>query len=82
MLQYCSRLLTDEEREEIRKFRSMNKALRLCVCISANVGGTATITGTGPNIIIQGQMDEYVPSHLNVILILFITIVFQHSHHS
>lgn len=51
--------LSDEEEEKKR----MSKGLLLCVCYSASIGGIATLTGTGPNLILVGQMSQYVQTH-------------------
>ena len=37
-----------------RTLQKMSKVLMLGVAYSANIGGTATLTGTGPNIILSG----------------------------
>lgn len=54
--------LTDEEERT-----KMSKGLLLCVCYAASIGGIATLTGTGPNLVLVGQMSQLFPENGEVI---------------
>nr|XP_057942814.1 solute carrier family 13 member 2-like isoform X2 [Doryrhamphus excisus] len=59
--QETSRTLAEEDYERL------SKGMSLCVCYSANIGGTATLTGTTPNLILKGQIDKLFPGNNNAI---------------
>ncbi len=40
-------------------FRRLAKVLMLGVAYSANIGGTATLTGTGPNLVLSGDVSRF-----------------------
>uniref|UniRef100_A0A8C3JNK6 Solute carrier family 13 member 2 n=1 Tax=Calidris pygmaea TaxID=425635 RepID=A0A8C3JNK6_9CHAR len=49
------------------KHRNFSKGMSLCICYSASIGGIATLTGTTPNLVLQGQIDELFPDNGNII---------------
>ncbi|KAM9333289.1 Na(+)/citrate cotransporter-like [Pholidichthys leucotaenia] len=53
--------------EEDREKKMMSKGLLLSVCYAASIGGIATLTGTGPNLVLMGQMSQLFPQNGDVI---------------
>ncbi|NXL20874.1 S13A2 protein, partial [Setophaga kirtlandii] len=64
-------LVVEEERkrnEELeKKHLKLSKGMSLCICYSSSIGGIATLTGTTPNLVLQGQVNDLFPDNGGII---------------
>ncbi|XP_014127209.2 solute carrier family 13 member 2 isoform X1 [Zonotrichia albicollis] len=64
-------VVIEEERkrkEELeKKHLKLSKGMSLCICYSSSIGGIATLTGTTPNLVLQGQVNDIFPENGGII---------------
>jgi len=66
--QLPSQLYSEEKLRDNNNLQKLSKGLMLGVAYGANIGGTATLTGTGPNLVLKGDIDKYVLDIGNFVL--------------
>lgn len=44
--------------QKTQEHHRFSQGLSLCICYSASIGGIATLTGTTPNLVLQGQVNS------------------------
>ncbi|NWT79343.1 S13A2 protein, partial [Lanius ludovicianus] len=67
----CHVLTVEEERRRNelleQKHLKLSKGMSLCICYSSSIGGIATLTGTTPNLVLQGQVNDIFPNNGGII---------------
>ncbi|NXX66324.1 S13A2 protein, partial [Spizella passerina] len=57
-----------KKKEELeQKHLKLSKGMSLCICYSSSIGGIATLTGTTPNLVLQGQVNDIFPDNGGIV---------------
>ncbi|XP_055476361.1 solute carrier family 13 member 2 isoform X2 [Psammomys obesus] len=57
----------EQRAQKTQERHRFSQGLSLCICYSASIGGIATLTGTTPNLVLQGQVNSIFPENGNVV---------------
>ncbi|XP_019617813.1 PREDICTED: solute carrier family 13 member 5-like isoform X2 [Branchiostoma belcheri] len=69
-------VVPEEQVRALGKGDKIGKGLLLCICYAANIGGTATLTGTGPNLVITQAVDTLFPGGPGIDFVTWFTFGF------
>ncbi|KAI8507363.1 Solute carrier 13 [Branchiostoma belcheri] len=69
-------VVPEEQVRALGKGDNIGKGLLLCICYAANIGGTATLTGTGPNLVITQAVDTLFPGGPGIDFVTWFTFGF------
>lgn len=73
----CKNLVEEKTNSELEaRHRTFCKAMLLCICYSANIGGTGTLTGTAPQLVLAGQIDDVFPNGPSISFIYWFVYAF------
>uniref|UniRef100_F7CT97 Solute carrier family 13 member 2 n=1 Tax=Ornithorhynchus anatinus TaxID=9258 RepID=F7CT97_ORNAN len=56
-----------QRRQKEKEHHRFSQGISLCVCYAASIGGIATLTGTTPNLVLQGQINSLFPDNPSVV---------------